>query len=331
MSKAFSPPADLIDGSHDPGVIAEDDADKAPGMDPVADEDDAEGNVFVFGDGFDHELILDFEPSVDVLKLYSATVGDWDAFEARLDADEDGNALLTLDDGSTLMLVGVPPKALGPDQVILTGRPICFAAGTLIATPDGPVPVERLRPGDLVLTCDGPPLPVLWTWAQKLVLQGESARCRPLVLAPGALGPGLPAAPLRLSPGHGVLVHGPLGWKSHARGVLTAAGNLRGRPGVVGDTTTSTVRYHHFLLPRHALVLANGLPCESFYPGPAGLEGLAPATRHRIEALLPGVTDDPHAVYGKTARPVIGLARALTLSPAEARCPARHMAQEVPA
>ncbi|HHI69502.1 MAG TPA: type I secretion protein, partial [Rhodobacteraceae bacterium] len=32
--------------------------------------------------------------------------------------------------------------------------PPCFTAGTMIATPDGDVPVEDLQPGDLVLTQD---------------------------------------------------------------------------------------------------------------------------------------------------------------------------------
>uniref|UniRef100_UPI000B1AE391 Hint domain-containing protein n=1 Tax=Nioella sediminis TaxID=1912092 RepID=UPI000B1AE391 len=40
--------------------------------------------------------------------------------------------------------------------------PFCFLAGTAIATPDGPVAVERLCIGDLVLTFDGHWVPVKW-------------------------------------------------------------------------------------------------------------------------------------------------------------------------
>jgi hypothetical protein len=40
--------------------------------------------------------------------------------------------------------------------------PVCFVAGTLIATPSGAVPVERLRPGDLVATWDEGAQPVRW-------------------------------------------------------------------------------------------------------------------------------------------------------------------------
>ncbi len=38
----------------------------------------------------------------------------------------------------------------------------CFVAGTLIRTPDGDVPIESLRPGDLVLTLDDGPQPLRW-------------------------------------------------------------------------------------------------------------------------------------------------------------------------
>ncbi|MBL4556858.1 MAG: Hint domain-containing protein [Rhodobacteraceae bacterium] len=40
--------------------------------------------------------------------------------------------------------------------------PVCFVAGTLIATPAGAVPVEGLRPGDLVETWDQGAQPVRW-------------------------------------------------------------------------------------------------------------------------------------------------------------------------
>ena len=38
--------------------------------------------------------------------------------------------------------------------------PVCFCAGTAIATPDGETLVEDLAIGDRVTTQDGPPVPV---------------------------------------------------------------------------------------------------------------------------------------------------------------------------
>lgn len=44
----------------------------------------------------------------------------------------------------------------------------CFCAGTLIETPDGPVPVESLVPGDLVITRDHGPQPLRWIGGTRL-------------------------------------------------------------------------------------------------------------------------------------------------------------------
>jgi hypothetical protein len=41
------------------------------------------------------------------------------------------------------------------EQVFGTSCPICLARGTLIDTPNGPVPVEQLQPGDPIWTVDG--------------------------------------------------------------------------------------------------------------------------------------------------------------------------------
>src|SRR5689334_3797963 len=44
--------------------------------------------------------------------------------------------------------------------------PSCLVAGTLIRTPDGDVPVESLKIGDLVLTADRGAMPVKWVGRQ---------------------------------------------------------------------------------------------------------------------------------------------------------------------
>ncbi|WP_444870258.1 Hint domain-containing protein [Rhodobacter capsulatus] len=78
------------------------------------------------------------------------------------------------------------------------------------------------------------------------------------------------------------------------------------------------VSYHHILLERHGIVTANGLACESLYPGPMALAALGPAARISIALAQPwlaGVvlgTEDAAAVYGPTARP-LALRRGLRL------------------
>ncbi len=129
----------------------------------------------------------------------------------------------------------------------------CFVAGARIATPDGPVPVERLRPGDLVLTPDGPRR---LRWAGRRRCDGAAAaELRPVCIGQGALGGGLPERDLWLSPRHAVMLGRTL---MPAIALLNGGSIRRGPPGVV--------RYHHLGLDRHALLLAEGVLAESWMP-----------------------------------------------------------------
>ncbi|HEX3996164.1 MAG TPA: FG-GAP-like repeat-containing protein, partial [Acetobacteraceae bacterium] len=54
------------------------------------------------------------------------------------------------------------PGSAGVEVLTNLGSPLCFLAGTRIATPSGEVPVERLAAGDRVLTLRGKARRVLW-------------------------------------------------------------------------------------------------------------------------------------------------------------------------
>jgi Hint domain len=148
--------------------------------------------------------------------------------------------------------------------------PMCFAAGTLIATPDGKRPVESLKAGDLVVTADGGTEPVLLVIDRQLRFQ-PGATGRPVRIAQSALGAGLPERPLILSPQHRVRL-----WAADGSAVLGPAGGLCGLPGVRQMLGLRQVRYLHLLLPRHALILAEGLVTESLYGGDQVLRGMGP-------------------------------------------------------
>lgn len=146
--------------------------------------------------------------------------------------------------------------------------PPCFVSGTLIATPCGQRPVEDLRPGDHVRIPDGSSVPILWVGQRRLdaatLIKTPKHRPVELDFATGW-------EPLRLSPQHGVLVtvqdEEKLVRATHlAKFGFTGARQIRG---------PAPVTYHHILLPRHSLVLANGIWCESFWPGPRALAGLS--------------------------------------------------------
>lgn len=167
--------------------------------------------------------------------------------------------------------------------------PVCFGAGTRIATPGGFALVEALRSGDLVLTDDGAVLPVLWAGGRRLsgAVLAANPKWAPIRIAPGALGPGVPARPLVLSPQHRVLLAGPMTLRHGGQApVLAPARGLLGLPGVREVFPANGISYHHLLLPRHAVLLAEGAPAESLLPTQRALASLSPAQRAEVRALI---------------------------------------------
>ena len=92
---------------------------------------------------------------------------------------------------------------------------VCYARGTMIRTPDGELPVEKLRPGMQVITLvDGQEIPQTVTWVghRRIDLTGHP---RPETVAPirierDAFADNMPHADLLLSPDHAVFVDGML-------------------------------------------------------------------------------------------------------------------------
>lgn len=183
---------------------------------------------------------------------------------------------------------GPRPGEAGYGQL---ATPLCFAEGTRILTPTGPRPVEALRPGDRVVTRDHGAQPVLWIGAIQLDparLAAEPA-LRPVRIAAGALGPGMPDRDLRLSPSHRVLVGG--GRAELLFGVpevLVAASHLVNGTTIRVDDAATGVGYVHILLPTHGIVWAEGAPAETLCLDPASTRD---AQQAELAALFPDLAE----------------------------------------
>lgn len=270
-------------------------------------------DTIVFRDGYGHDVIMDFDIIEDRVNLTSGGVETWTDVQDRLGADTDGTALLTLDDGSTLRFEGLFLDDLTEDHFILPPPPpVCFAAGTRIAAPRGEVAVEALRPGDLVLTLDHGPQPLLWVGRRQTQFGHGNHRHQPVRIATGAMGSGLPRTDLLVSPQHRLLVVGPPA-KRFEGGALAKAKGLCGQPGIAQDAACTSVEYLQLLLPRHGIVLANGLPAETFLPRGFALTSLSPTDRATVCALIPGLADEPQTAYGPPARPLLSMQQLATL------------------
>lgn len=136
------------------------------------------------------------------------------------------------------------------------GDPVCFYPGTLIATPAGAVPVEALGAGDLVLTADGRQVAVRWMARQAVAIRfADPLKALPIRIRAGALGEGLPARDLLVSPRHALLVEG----------VLVQAGALVNGTTIARETDVPEVfTYWHVETADHSLILAEGVAAETF-------------------------------------------------------------------
>lgn len=167
----------------------------------------------------------------------------------------------------------------------------CFAAGTQIQTPRGPVAVETLQVGDQVVTMDNGVQMVRWTGqrhvsADQLTLK---QRGRPLRIKAGALGPGVPAQDLVVSPQHRFLLASKITERvTDTPEVLVAAAKLAGQPGI--DRVFGSrwgVQYHHFACDRHEVIWANGAPAETFLIGPELHKAVGKGVGRLLDSFLP--------------------------------------------
>ena len=172
----------------------------------------------------------------------------------------------------------------------------CFVAGTLIATPSGRVPVEALRPGDLVETRDEGARPVRWIGRRAVPARGDFA---PVHIDAGTLGR---HDALKLSPLHRILIRDPLAELLFGeREVLVAAKELiNGRS--IRRVEGGEVEYVHILFDRHQLVSSAGLITESFLPGAQMADSFEAEVMAEIAALFPELDPRTGRGYPPAAR-----------------------------
>ncbi|MCT8161995.1 Hint domain-containing protein [Pseudoruegeria sp. SHC-113] len=138
-----------------------------------------------------------------------------------------------------------------------------FAHGTLLATPEGPRAIEDLEPGDKVDTLHNGPQPLRWIGRITLPpAQTASPVALPLLrILPGAFGGVLPERDMLLGPYARIL----RGQGDFA--TLRPVAGLCDDMTVVQTASASAVSLYHIGFARHEIVMAGGLPMESFHPG----------------------------------------------------------------
>ncbi len=131
----------------------------------------------------------------------------------------------------------------------------CFAAGTRIKTLVGEIPVESLSVGDIVHSHFAGPAPVVWIGRRHVDCSRhpDPSKVWPVRVSAHAFGPSVPTRDLLLSPDHAVF----------ADNVLIPIRHLINGVTIVQEQMDA-VTYYHVELAEHDVLLAEGMPAESY-------------------------------------------------------------------
>ncbi len=178
-----------------------------------------------------------------------------------------------------------------PDPV---GLPVCLTVDTTVMTDHGWRKAGSLRVGDLVMTLDDGLQPVRWLGCQPMAFHERPLlqRFRPVVIEPGALGPGMPERRLTVSPLHAILVRSPHAMLLFGESeVFVAARHLVNGSSIRVDKNCKEVIYCHILLDKHAILLAEGALVESLFLGDVAMRSVNSEARAEILAIFPQLRD----------------------------------------
>ncbi|WP_426238187.1 Hint domain-containing protein [Pararhizobium sp. DWP1-1-3] len=173
------------------------------------------------------------------------------------------------------------------------GSAMCFLRGTSIATPTGEVFIEDLQIGNLVETVGGNVRAVKWIGRHFYKRSGLAWNDNvvPIRIWRHALGHNTPHQDLYLSPGHALFIGG----------VLIRVKDLVNGTSIAPAPHRETIEYYQIVLDSHDVILAEGVPAETFLLTSNNIEGFA--NFREFTRLYPG---DQHRSMVPYA-PIVGL------------------------
>lgn len=205
---------------------------------------------------------------------------------------------------------GRSPAQIGPrvewlalgSHVQPVGPGACFAPSTPIATPEGDRPAASLKAGDLVMTADAGPQPLLWSGRIALPALGS---LRPVRLCAPSFGA---SRDLWLSPQHRIALRGQaVEYLFDEDEVLMPVHHLVDGISAQQPDRPCVLTWHGLLLQEHHLLIADGCRIESL--------SLGRLARNLALARTTGLA----ALVAKMALPVHASSVRRTLLPYEAQ------------
>ncbi|HUB11908.1 MAG TPA: Hint domain-containing protein [Acetobacteraceae bacterium] len=231
-------------------------------------------NTFVFAPGSAPvnnpngiDYIGDFRPGTDKLDFSAfAKAGHTLSFVGTAPLTAPGQVDYSTSDGFTFVEGDVTSAGAADFEIQIAGSlnlqasdfsfsSACFATGTFILTDRGEIAVEHLTAGDHVTTMSGASRPVRWIGHRRIDCSRhpDPRQVWPVRVAAGAFGETLPRRDLWLSPDHAVYMQG---------GLIPIKLLVNGS--TIRQIRMNAVTYYHVELSGHDILLAEGLPAESY-------------------------------------------------------------------
>lgn len=242
----------------------------------VNDLSETDRDVVRFEPGMGDDTAFDFDGEADFVYIGATPEGDIQFTQLGADTWKLTIAGNSVDSLTLNFAAGTAPDSEGDlrNQLVTSseytppqnGNPAiwsmtCFTPGARILTPVGLRPIDTLQEGDLVMTADHGPQPVLSLLSTRISasLMRTRTNLKPVVIEAGAFGDDLPWARLHVSRQHA--------FASHGGQSLVRAAHLADHKGLarVQRNRPNAIRYVHLLLPRHELVQVEGVWTESYY------------------------------------------------------------------
>jgi hypothetical protein len=210
---------------------------------------------FTTGDAIDVDLPYGGEDTLD----YNATTGQLTLTDTRSGV----STTLMMTPGPASFQIS-PDSGLpnGDNGTLITEGPVvapppppCFGAGTRVLSARGWVCVEDLVVGDTLTTHSGQARPLIWIGHRTVDCRRhpDPALVQPIRIQAGAFADTLPQRDVILSPDHALFIDGVLVPAKY----LVNGATLRQEP-------VASVRYFHLELESHDVILAEGLPVETY-------------------------------------------------------------------
>ncbi len=223
------------------------------------------------------------------------------------DASEDSYTVatagtLTVDADGTYYNLEIAGAYVGETNFVLSNdiqitEVTCYVEGTRILTTQGEVEVENLAIGDMLPTLHGGAKRIKW-----IGVRGYDGRfiagnkiALPICIKAGALGSGIPARDLWVSPGHAICFGD----------ALVHASRLVNGVSIIQAEAVEQVTYYHIEMESHEIIFAENCPAETFmdehfrqqFHNAAGYEALYPGEQAPQVACLPRL-DDGFQLHG---------------------------------